>query len=128
MTTYRRLGINDDVDSCDCCGKTGLKRVVWLEDEHGAVTHFGVNCAARALGLYGSFKTSQDLKDAFDRAQTDRQAYEATRTQCTEQTARTGEEHVILRSRSGHGVRYLVIREKAFNAAPERYRNCSFMR
>jgi hypothetical protein len=27
------LGVNDDRSSCQCCGREGLKRVVWLEIE-----------------------------------------------------------------------------------------------
>lgn len=42
------LGINDDVTTCECCGKTNLKKTVVLATETGEV-HYGVNCAARAL-------------------------------------------------------------------------------
>lgn len=48
-------GINDDQSSCECCGRTGLKRVVWIEDlETGKLSHFGVVCAtapAKAFGI-----------------------------------------------------------------------------
>lgn len=46
MTTYTVLGVNDDADNCECCGKTGLKRVVWFRrDDTGQVLHFGTTCA-----------------------------------------------------------------------------------
>ena len=47
---YKKIiGINDDQDSCDCCGKTGLKKVVWLEDsETLAIAAYGSTCAAKA--------------------------------------------------------------------------------
>jgi len=47
---YKILGVNDDKDFCSCCGKQGLKRVVWLEDNrNGEVNHFGTHCAALLL-------------------------------------------------------------------------------
>lgn len=47
----RILGISDDCDTCDCCGRSGLKRTVALDaGQGGPAFHYGVNCAARALG------------------------------------------------------------------------------
>jgi hypothetical protein len=45
---FKILGISDDVTGCDCCGKSNLKKTVALDHE-GAVVHYGVDCAARAL-------------------------------------------------------------------------------
>lgn len=36
--------------SCDCCGKVDLKSTVAFETESGDVVHYGVVCAARAMG------------------------------------------------------------------------------
>jgi len=44
----RVLGINDDVTTCECCGKTGLKCTVVIERESGEV-HYGRQCAAKLL-------------------------------------------------------------------------------
>lgn len=54
------LGVNDDQDFCCCCGKEGLRRVVWIEDiETGEVAHFGTTCAAKnAPALFGEIKES----------------------------------------------------------------------
>lgn len=42
------LGVNDDQDFCQCCGRNGLKRVVWIEDtETQDVRHFGTTCATQ---------------------------------------------------------------------------------
>lgn len=46
--SYRVLGTDDSVSTCDCCGRSDLKSTVALEDETGDVMHFGVVCAARA--------------------------------------------------------------------------------
>jgi len=49
---YLIEGITDAVSTCDCCGRTGLRRVVALRDaETGEVAMFGTTCAARALGM-----------------------------------------------------------------------------
>lgn len=42
------LGINDDVTTCECCGRAGLKKTVVLEIDE-AVVHYGCDCAARKL-------------------------------------------------------------------------------
>lgn len=53
---YRVLGTNDEASSCCCCGREGLKRVVWLQplnehgDDDGVPVHFGTMCAAKASG------------------------------------------------------------------------------
>jgi hypothetical protein len=47
------LGINDDRSSCQCCGREGLKRVVWLEIDGGEPVHYGTSCAALVAGIRG---------------------------------------------------------------------------
>lgn len=49
-SNFKVLGVNDDRDFCECCGKQNLKRVVWLEDlRTGAIEHRGTTCAAYAM-------------------------------------------------------------------------------
>lgn len=61
---YKVLGINDDQESCDCCGKQGLKRVVWIEDtETGAVMAFGTTCALKPSKGFGR-DTETNIKKA----------------------------------------------------------------
>lgn len=43
------LGINDDVTTCECCGRTNLKSTVVIEIDDEAVVHFGRDCAAKKL-------------------------------------------------------------------------------
>jgi hypothetical protein len=48
MARFLVRGINDDKSFCECCGKSGLQRVVWIEDmETGEVKHFGTSCAMK---------------------------------------------------------------------------------
>lgn len=53
---YAVKGINDDVDTCEVCGKRGLKRVVWLVElspegeELGEPMPVGTDCAGRMMG------------------------------------------------------------------------------
>ena len=45
---WRIKGINDEQDSCDCCGKKNLKKVVWRENtETLEIVALGTTCAAR---------------------------------------------------------------------------------
>jgi hypothetical protein len=44
------LGIFDDVNTCDCCGKTGLKRTVALEINE-EVFYCGTSCATKKHGM-----------------------------------------------------------------------------
>lgn len=54
---YKLKGINDDYDTCEVCGKTNLKRVMWLveisEDGDEITEAFpaGTMCGAKLLGL-----------------------------------------------------------------------------
>lgn len=56
MKKYKIVGINDDMDTCMCCGKSGLKRVVWMVaidpdgNPDGSPEHYGTTCAARIAG------------------------------------------------------------------------------
>lgn len=53
---FRVLGTTEEVDSCDCCGKTNLKSTVELmeldaegNEASSSPVYFGVTCAARAM-------------------------------------------------------------------------------
>ena len=62
-------GVNDDKDFCECCGKQGIARVVWIEDTHtGALNHFGTTCATKPAKCFGI--TKADLKPALDKFET----------------------------------------------------------
>jgi hypothetical protein len=52
-------GIVDNVNDCDCCGKTGLVKTVALETSEGEIVYYGVTCASIALG-YGNEFTSRN--------------------------------------------------------------------
>ena len=54
-TRFRVQGITDDVTTCECCGRAGLKRTVRLVelDADGndvEAVYYGTDCAARAAG------------------------------------------------------------------------------
>lgn len=40
------IGTSEEVTTCECCGRSNLKRTVVLDIE-GAVRYFGCDCAAR---------------------------------------------------------------------------------
>jgi len=65
---YNILGINDDQDTCDLCGKTGLARVVWLENtETQEVIACGTTCAAKLQKI--SVKEQKKAEKDFEKEQ-----------------------------------------------------------
>ncbi len=50
MAAYKTLAIVDDVNTCDCCGKSNLKSTVAMERDDGEVVYFGSVCATRHSG------------------------------------------------------------------------------
>ena len=45
-------GITDSITTCDCCGRSNLKRTVaCVNTETGAELFFGTSCAAQVLGI-----------------------------------------------------------------------------
>ena len=52
----KALYITDEVDTCDCCGRTELKATVAMQLSDGGILHYGRTCAARNSG-----KTSQQV-------------------------------------------------------------------
>lgn len=54
MAGYKVLGVNSDHDTCSRCGKTNLKKVVWLALEDGEPEPVGADCAGRLLRKTGN--------------------------------------------------------------------------
>ncbi len=51
---FNILGICDNVNSCDCCGKTQLQKTVAIENcETGAIGYFGTSCAMQPSKCFG---------------------------------------------------------------------------
>ena len=53
-TTYKIIGVTDERNECDCCGRTHLKRTVVVSvtaDDGSRVDYYGTNCAARIAGM-----------------------------------------------------------------------------
>lgn len=66
MARYQVLSINDDQDFCECCGRKGLKRVVFIRDtETDETKHFGTTCAMSPVKGFGIDK---EIKAAIKRA------------------------------------------------------------
>ena len=69
---YKVVGVNDDKDFCECCGRQGLKRVVWIEDtETQEIKHFGTTCAAAPVKGFG---VDKEIKQAIRKFQDQEQA------------------------------------------------------
>lgn len=68
MNRYTFEGVTDEVSTCDCCGREGLKRVIALSEE-GVVSYYGTTCASHLLKIPAkdvtkAAKSAQDEKDA----------------------------------------------------------------
>jgi hypothetical protein len=75
MARYRYLGTDDEASTCSCCGKRGLKRVVWLAEldedgnEAGEAAHYGTTCAGHLLrGGLGKKPTVSQANDVIAHA------------------------------------------------------------
>jgi len=51
---FKILGICDNVNSCDCCGKADLQKTVAIENcETGEIGYFGTSCAMQPSKCFG---------------------------------------------------------------------------
>jgi hypothetical protein len=71
MTNFKIVAVNNDTDTCSCCGRTGLKRVAWVAQTIEGIEHdpapFGTTCAANAVvRTFGG----DEFKQAFNRHDT----------------------------------------------------------
>lgn len=60
----RVLGINDEVTTCECCGRSELKCTVVLETTNGGMVHYGRQCAVKAIKAANGFcglRTQRDF-------------------------------------------------------------------
>lgn len=44
------IAITDETSTCECCGKTNLKKVIVMQTEDGSIVRYGTDCAAKAQG------------------------------------------------------------------------------
>lgn len=56
------LGTDDSINTCDCCGKSGLKHTVIVSVD-GEVMHYGSTCATRHTGKTAS-QITRDIQAA----------------------------------------------------------------
>jgi len=62
--TLTAIAITDDITTCDCCSRTGLKRTVMLRDEAGSIRYHGTSCAARAIYGYSTPALNNKIRKA----------------------------------------------------------------
>lgn len=56
------IAICDSVTTCDCCGRTGLKKTVVLRDDNGAIRYHGTGCAAKAIYGYSDASVNNRVR------------------------------------------------------------------
>lgn len=98
---YTIQGISDEVTTCDCCGKSNLKRTVCLQpaDGTGAV-YFGVNCAAQAMSIKGRYtaRTAGTFVQAVKARDEAKAARDAVCARAQAEANRTGRPYALIRS------------------------------
>lgn len=55
------LGVNSDHDTCHACGKTGLKKVVWIEINDSGPIPFGTDCASEVMRQNGKRRSARAI-------------------------------------------------------------------
>lgn len=51
---FRILGITEEINACQCCGKTNLQKTVAIENlETGEIGYFGTSCAMQPAKCFG---------------------------------------------------------------------------
>ena len=63
----KALYITDEIDTCDCCGRTDLKATVAMQLSDGGILHYGRTCAARNSG-----KDQRQIKEEIASSMQDR--------------------------------------------------------
>jgi predicted metal-binding protein len=67
---FQVIGVNDSADFCECCGRQGLKRVVWVLDrETGDHKHFGTTCVLAPTKCFHLDREAKAAIREFARAQ-----------------------------------------------------------
>jgi hypothetical protein len=61
----RIMGISDDVTTCECCGRSELRKTVALGDENGGIKYYGCDCAAKAIARSGGRKMNGSTVEKF---------------------------------------------------------------
>ncbi len=94
------VAINSDLETCACCGKTNLKRVVWLAFGEAAPVAYGTNCAAKALGVEGTYtaKTADKLKFDYEYKLKRLEAMEKAKAEAQSAANQFGEEVLVCKS------------------------------
>jgi hypothetical protein len=113
----RILGITDEKDSCDCCGKSDLKSTVALELLDGSIVYYGTTCAGRAVGLKGKAASPQAVISKLEDQIKRREMLNRRKAEAQREADRG--KHIVLVCRKGD--HYLTVREAAFNARPALY-------
>lgn len=96
----RILGINDEVTTCECCGRKDLKATVIIGDEHGNIIgRYGAMCAKRFLG---SSKPANKLIQRARAVQNLRNDLEAEYAQIVGLLQDRGIINMVIRERAGN--------------------------
>lgn len=86
------IAISDEVATCDCCGKSNLKRTVVLQDDNGGIRYHGTSCAAMAIYGYSDANVNNKVRKEAITAQ----SYEKQRKEVAAKKAANAKEALDL--------------------------------
>lgn len=116
--TSKLLGINDDADTCGVCGKSGLKRVMWIEREDGEIIQMGTTCGARELGMNKTYSSVEQVAEAYKAREDSRKRKERCLLAAQKEANKMGEDIAVMKN----GTQYYTVREKALSTNFYMYR------
>lgn len=75
---HKILSTDDAVNTCDCCGKTGLRFTFVVETEEGEILHYGSTCVTKHTGRTTAKALGEIAQRAADVKAAREAAYDAT--------------------------------------------------
>lgn len=72
------LGTDDSINTCECCGKSGLKFTVTVQLDNGEIAHYGSTCATRNTGKTAKTIAQEIRKEYADRVERARAQFRAS--------------------------------------------------
>ena len=132
---YQVKAINNDYDTCECCGKTNLQKVVWIVEvdsdgnETGDPVAYGTQCAAKKMGFNSQTKAqAQNFVTAKQAEYKEQARAEYFKTQCIIMDTPFGKVFVDRKFRIGQIAREQGIdRNQAINWARNQMKSQWFM-
>lgn len=122
---YRILGTTDEITTCECCGRTDLKKTIVLDDYEGNISHYGETCAAKLMKMkINDFK--KEYNSSISQLRKDKQDFIKNHSLTIEMDKEVDDINKIgmsfkERQEKGYTKKWAEIRCQVFNEANKKY-------